>query len=76
MGQLRQFQKNERVQLVIEDFSHEGFGVGKVDGYTVFVKDTVIGDEVEVQMMKLKKTYGYARLVKLRKSSKHRVTPR
>ena len=42
---------------------HDGEGIGKVDGYTVFVKDTVIGDKVQAKIMKAKKNYGYARLV-------------
>ena len=32
--------------LTIEDMGIDGEGIGKVDGYTVFVKDTVIGDKV------------------------------
>ena len=32
-----------------------GEGIGKVDGYTVFVKDTVIGDKVQAKIMKAKK---------------------
>ncbi len=41
----------------------DGEGIGKVDGYTLFVKDAVIGDVVEAKVMKAKKNYGYARLM-------------
>ena len=44
---------------------HDGEGIGKADGYTLFVKDTVIGDRAEVKIMKTKKNYGYARLLKV-----------
>lgn len=55
---------------------HDGEGIGKVDGYTVFVKDTVIGDKVQAKIMKAKKNYGYARLVEIMEPSKDRVEPR
>ena len=48
----------------------------EVDGYTVFVKDTVIGDKVQAKIMKAKKNYGYARLVEIMEPSKDRVEPR
>ena len=56
--------------------SHDGEGVGKVDGYALFVKDTVIGDEVRVKIIKTKKTYGYARLMEIIAPSSLRVTAR
>ena len=52
-----------------------GEGIGKVDGYTLFVKDAVIGDVAEVKVMKAKKHYGYARLMKILQPSKDRVEP-
>ena len=56
------FTKNQLVTLEITDVSHEGEGVGKVDGFTFFVKDAIIGDSIVGRVTKLKKTYGYARL--------------
>ncbi len=65
--------KNDIVLLKIEDMNTDGEGVGKVDGYTLFVKDTVIGDVAKVAITKTKKTYGYARLVELVQASPYRV---
>ena len=67
--------KNQEVSLTIEDFTKEGEGLGKYQGFPLFVKDTVIGDEVKVSITKLKKNYGYARLVEIIKPSEDRVTP-
>ena len=50
-----EFKKNDTVTLYIEDMGHDGEGIGKADGYTLFVKDTVIGDKVEAKIMKMKK---------------------
>ena len=61
--------------VTIEDIGVTGEGIGKIDGYTLFVKDTVIGDVVEVKIMKAKKNYGYARLMNIITPSKDRVTP-
>lgn len=56
--------------------SLDGEGVGRVDGYALFVKDTVIGDEVRVKITKTNKTYGYARLMEVLVPSPHRVQAR
>lgn len=69
-------QKNDVVRVTIEDMSHKGEGIGKVEGYPLFIKDTVIGDEVEVIVTKAGKSYGYGRIKTVLKPSAHRVTPR
>ncbi len=70
-----EYKKNDYLTVTIEDMSSEGEGIGKVDGFTLFVKDTVIGDVAEVKIMKAKKSYAYARLEKLIAPSPHRVEP-
>ena len=70
------WQKNDTVTVTIEDMGHDGAGIGKVDGYTLFIKDAVIGDEVSAKIMKTKKNYGYARLMEIVRPSRFRVEPR
>ena len=70
-----EWKKNDRIQVKIEDMGDTGEGIGKTDGFTWFVKDAVIGDEVEAKVMKTKKSYGYARLEKIINASPNRVTP-
>ncbi len=69
-------QKNDEMILKIEDMGVDGAGIGKADGMTFFVKDAVIGDVVRAKVMKLKKTYGYARLMELLEASPDRVEPK
>lgn len=69
------YRKNDVLTVEIEDIGHDGAGIGKVDGYTLFVKDAVIGDVVEVKVMKAKKNYGYAKLLKIITPSANRVEP-
>lgn len=68
-------QKNEVAIVTIEDIGVNGEGIGKVDGYTLFIKDAVIGDVAEVKVMKAKKNYGYARLMQVITPSEYRVEP-
>ena len=69
------FKKNDTVTIEITDMGIDGEGIGKVDGFTLFVKDALIGDVAEVKVMKAKKNYGYARLMKLVTPSPDRVEP-
>ena len=71
-----EFRKNDLVTLEIEDCGIDGEGIGKVDGFTVFVKDAVIGDTVTAKIIKAKKNYGYGRLMEVLKPSPYRVEPK
>ena len=68
--------KNDVFEVIIEDMSESGEGVGKLDGYIWFIKDAVIGDLIEAKAMKMKKNYGFARLMKVLKPSPARVKER
>ena len=68
--------KDDLITVTIEDLSSEGLGVGHYDGMAFFIKDTVIGDVAEAKIMKLKKTYGYARLTRLITLSPDRIKAR
>ena len=59
----------------IYSVSEDGSGVAKNDGYTVFVKNAVIGDECEIEITKRNKTYGFGKLLKIIKPSPSRVEP-
>ena len=70
-----ELKKNQEILLTIEDFTRKGEGLGKYQGFPFFVKDTVIGDQVRVSITKLKKNYGYARLLEVTEPSPDRVNP-
>mgnify|MGYP004452010247 FL=1 len=67
--------KDDLIEVTIEDLSEEGTGIGKFEGMTFFIKDAVIGDRVRAKIMKLKKTYGFARLMEVLTPSPDRVEP-
>ncbi len=70
------YAKNQIIQVEITDMGTEGEGIGKINGFTFFIKDTVIGDVVEAKVMKAKKNYAYARLEKVVTPSSFRVEPK
>ena len=54
--------KNDITTVTITDIGVDGEGIGKNNGYTLFVKDAVVGDTVEIKVIKAKKNYGWQRL--------------
>ncbi len=66
-------EKNEKVIVKIDDIGVNGEGIGKVESYTLFVKDAVIGDTVEAIITKPKKNYAYAKMQNILEPSPVRV---
>ena len=73
IGKNMRFQKNDMIAVEIEDIGNDGEGIGKADGFTLFVKDAVVGDTVEARIVKVRKNYAYARLEKVIEPSPFRV---
>ena len=68
--------KNDRITVRIADLNNLGFGVARHEGFAVFVADTVMGDECEIQIIKVNKSYAIGKLVRLITPSEQRTTPR
>ena len=71
-----EIKKNDKFIVTIEDMGEDGSGIGKIDGYIWFVKDGLIGDVIEASAMKMKKNYGFARLVRVIEPAPGRVEAR
>lgn len=80
-------QKNDEYVIKITDLGMDGEGIGKIcldsensegdnSGYTVFVKDALIGDIARIKIIKAKKSFGYGRLMEILEPSPYRVTPK
>ena len=71
-----EYRKGQEIKVRIIDIGMRGEGIGKLeDGYTVFIKDAVIGDYVRASIMKANKSYAYAHLEQILQASSHRVEP-
>ncbi|KIL48183.1 23S rRNA (uracil(1939)-C(5))-methyltransferase RlmD [Jeotgalibacillus soli] len=68
-------QKNDLVEVVIEDLTHEGHGVAKVNGYPLFIPNSLPGEKIEAKVVKTTKNYGFGRLLEWHEKSPDRVTP-
>ncbi|MBQ7264643.1 MAG: 23S rRNA (uracil(1939)-C(5))-methyltransferase RlmD [Firmicutes bacterium] len=67
--------KNEKYTIDITDITTNGEGIGKVDGYPLFVKDALPEERAEVVVTKVKKSYGYAKVLNIQTPSPYRVEP-
>lgn len=65
--------KNDFIDVVFEDLTHDGAGVAKVDGYPVFVPNGLPGEKAKIKVIKTNKGYGFGRLVELYERSEHRI---
>ncbi|WP_353057714.1 23S rRNA (uracil(1939)-C(5))-methyltransferase RlmD [Paenibacillus pasadenensis] len=73
MKQALPVNKNDTVTLDITGLTHEGEGVGRYDGFTLFVQGALPGERVKAKVLKVKKTYGYAKQLELLEPSPDRV---
>jgi len=69
------FEKNQIYTVTIEDIGAEGEGIGKIEGFSLFVKDALPGDVAKVKLTKVRKNYAFARLEEIIKPSPGRVEP-
>jgi len=67
--------KNEYYEIDIDGMGHDGQGVGRVEGFTVFVLHALPGAKLKIKILKVKKTYAYGKLIDIIKPSAHRVNP-
>lgn len=67
--------KNQEVTLEITDMGNAGEGIGKVEGYPLFVKDALVEDVVRVKVIKTKRSFGYAKMLEILQPSPWRTEP-
>jgi 23S rRNA (uracil1939-C5)-methyltransferase len=66
-------QKNDYIDVVFEDLTHDGAGVAKVDGYPLFVPNGLPGEKAKIKVIKANKGYGFGKLIELYEKSPYRV---
>jgi 23S rRNA (uracil1939-C5)-methyltransferase len=59
----------------VAGLGHDGEGVGRYEGYTLFVPGALPGERVRVRVGKVKKQYGFASLLDVVEPSADRVAP-
>lgn len=69
------WKKNDELILEIVDMGSQGEGIGRADGYAFFVKGALPGEIIRARIMKIRKNFGYARMVEIIQPSPDRVDP-
>lgn len=57
------------------DLNHDGMGVFKVNGFTIFALNSIIGEVALLEIEKVNSNYAQAKILEIKKKSKDRVTP-
>lgn len=65
--------KNEFYKANVEDLTHEGLGVVKIEGYAVFVEGALPGEEIDFKVVKTGKKFGFGKLEAVLEESPHRI---
>lgn len=68
-------EKNQDYIIDITSETNEGMGVGRIEGYTVFVDGALMGEKVKVRVVKVLKNYSYGKLLDVLEPSCYRVHP-
>lgn len=72
---VQEVSKNKEYIIKIENYGHEGEGVGKIENFTVFVPGAIKGETVKIKIIKVNKNYGIGKLLEVMLPSKGRVEP-
>ncbi len=67
--------KNQEVEIDIENIGSNGEGIGRVEGFAVFVEGAIAGERVQVKILKVAKNYAYGKLMHLIQRSPDRIEP-
>jgi len=65
--------KNDEVTLDIVGLTQDGEGVGRADGFALFVQGALPGERIRAKVLKVKKQYGYAKMLELLQASPDRA---
>jgi 23S rRNA (uracil1939-C5)-methyltransferase len=69
------FRRGAEVSLAIDRLAYGGRGVGRINGYVVFVPDTAPGDEIRARLWRVKPAYAEADLIEIATPSPARTEP-
>ena len=66
----------ERLTVTIEDIGFGGEGVARAGDFVIFIPFVALGEEVEIELIEVKKRFARARLLRVLRPSPDRVVPR
>lgn len=72
---MAQVAKNDFYTGKVEDYTHEGMGVVKIDNYPIFIGNVLKGEEIEFKVIKANQKFGFGKSMKILSPSEHRIEP-
>jgi 23S rRNA (uracil1939-C5)-methyltransferase len=76
MSKKRKPLPSEPVEAVIESLTHEGRGIARVDGKTVFVDGALAGERIRFRYTRMRRSFDEGRVTEVLAASPDRVEPR
>jgi len=67
--------EGKQYTLIIDDIGDSGEGIGKIEGFTIFVNNAIPEDKVLIEITKVKKNYGLGRIIEIKEESPYRIEP-
>ncbi|WP_026883760.1 23S rRNA (uracil(1939)-C(5))-methyltransferase RlmD [Clostridium akagii] len=67
--------KNETYTINIDAHGYEGEGIGRIEDFTIFVKNAIAGEQVQTQILKVNKNFAFGKIIKIIKKSENRDQP-
>ncbi|MHB8424104.1 MAG: 23S rRNA (uracil(1939)-C(5))-methyltransferase RlmD [Gammaproteobacteria bacterium] len=64
------------VHTGVEGLSHDGRGIARLDGKTVFIEGALPGEEISFRYLRRRRAYDEAQVLEIHRASPHRVEPR
>lgn len=65
----------EKYEILINNVSHQGEGIGRVENFAVFVPGAIKGEKIEVKITEIRKNFARGELEKIILPSLNRVKP-
>lgn len=67
--------KNQYYEVEVTNLGYNGEGIGRINGFTVFVEGALVGEIVKVKIVKVNKRFAFGKMIEIIKYSKDRVNP-
>jgi len=65
----------ENYKLIINSYSHQGEGIGRINNFTIFVPGAILEERVRIKIIEVKKNFARGRLEEVISSSPYRIKP-
>lgn len=66
----------EIINMEIDGISYQGWGIGRVAGFTIFIPGTLPGETVKGKVLEIKKNFAIAQAISVEEHPEKRVAPR